>query len=255
MPPTFPCPGGNLLRRVWNFGGIWRDTRSCFFHLNSVLILYEIVRRSYGVLSAFVASLAFTTFPMVVVWSRHVVLEPPAVFMLLLASWALLRYEEDPRRSRAGIWFLCVLACIFTKQTAVFVIPAHLAFLWIYQRERRKRLLVTSGVLFVIVVAYVWFWYRHSPYQFSAITEGTWLSRTSFRHFFYYPYILARAVGWWMLVLAGIGILICLARRPKKVDASFFYFLAGTFYLMMRLVDGKPSLRLSLDSHGRCFSP
>lgn len=203
-----------------------------FFHLGSVLLLFEISRREFDTLTASIAALAFATYPMVVFWSRHVVLEPPAVFMILLASLFLLLYLESPTFARAIPWFLAVLACLFTKQTAVFVIPAHLAVLWIHRRNQRRRLFLLAGVFFVIVAGYIWFWYRHSPYQFSAITEGTFLARTSYRSLFYYPYILSRATGWWMLALAFLGILVCLATRPREVD-TVFLLLAGTFYLMM----------------------
>lgn len=201
------------------------------FYVGAVLLLFEVTRRDFSDRVGFLAALVFATFPWVLFWSWRVVLEPPTAFMVLLSSWLLLRFLDRASLGRGAIWIASLGAAVLTKQTAVFVLPAHLALLAIQRPGSRRTLLVVTVVLLAVGAANLVFWAMVSPYQFAALSGGSLWQRMQFRHLWYYPAELPLAAGWTMTVAIGIG-LVRAARRRTPVDWLFLLWIAS-FMIMM----------------------
>lgn len=202
-----------------------------FFHVVALQLFFSLVERDLGSFSAFFSAVYFATFPLVVHWSTHVVLEPPTTCMCLFATCLLLRYEDSPGIFRALAWIGSLLAALATKQTAVFLVAAHL--LYCLMRPGLFRGIVRWCALAVLAVAamYGGFWLAFSPYQMAAIGKSWGNLPELAQHLVEYPAQLPESIGWPMLLAACLGIGAVLAGPRQPV--ALLFLLWGACVLAM----------------------
>ncbi|MCU0919100.1 MAG: glycosyltransferase family 39 protein [Burkholderiaceae bacterium] len=93
--------------------------------------------RHFDRLTAVTASLALLSMPVVVLWSRSVMLEAPAVGMCALSALFFQRYLDHPRHSTAVSAGLVLLATLLVKQTTLFILPVLLVYALSFGQGRR----------------------------------------------------------------------------------------------------------------------
>src|SRR5579872_3097012 len=121
----------------------------------SVLLLYYLVRRHFGVVAGLLAALAFAVSPVNVVINRNVTIDSTLVLTLLLGTWAVLRAAETGRLR----WLLLTAAIIgigfnIKMLEAYLVVPAFgLLYLLAAPRRIRVRIvhLVLAGLLLLTI--------------------------------------------------------------------------------------------------------
>jgi 4-amino-4-deoxy-L-arabinose transferase-like glycosyltransferase len=85
---------------------------------------YFTARTAMPPLAAVGAALLLFATPNVLLWSRQVVMELPALAFLLVGAAVLLRYQSAGGTWRLFLAVIFILAAVYTKQTALFVVPA-----------------------------------------------------------------------------------------------------------------------------------
>ncbi|MBV8695651.1 MAG: glycosyltransferase family 39 protein [Chloroflexi bacterium] len=125
----------------------------------SVLLLYYLVRRHFGVIAGLLAALALALSPISVVTNRNITIDSTLALTLLVGAWAVLRAAETGRLR----WLLlsAVMVAIgfnIKMMEAYLVVPAY-AVLYLVAAPRSiwKRIghLALAGLL-LVVVSFSW---------------------------------------------------------------------------------------------------
>ena len=193
---------------------------------------YFLLRLWTSRMVAFAAALLFIGTPVMVLWGRQVMLEIPTFAFLLWSVYFFFRYLDSEKPRHLYLSTTLVLAAAYTKQPAVFIVPAYvLTLLVVYKRDllRRKELWRSAGLFclgLVPLVAYTWLWGRANMRQ---AVGGGWVKRPrlspstwSYVAQFEWP----RQLGWAILALAILYCLGCVVRKDwrLKKPAMFFFF-------------------------------
>jgi len=125
----------------------------------SVLLLYYLVRRHFGVVAGLLAALALAVSPISVVTNRNITIDSTLALVLLLGAWAVLRAAETGRLR----WLLLAAVIVgvgfnIKMLEAYLVIPAFgLLYLLAAPRSIWKRVghLAVAGVV-LLVVSFSW---------------------------------------------------------------------------------------------------
>ena len=106
------------------------------FALVGVTAWYAWVRPIWGRAAAILSCLLYLSAPGVIDWTRSVMLEVPAVAMIIVSVLAFDRYLDHPSLRRAGLAGLALGFTLLLKQTTVFILPALLAYALLTGRWR-----------------------------------------------------------------------------------------------------------------------
>ncbi len=119
----------------------------------SVLLLYHLVRRHFGVVAGLLAALALAISPISVVTNRNNTIDSTLVLVMLLGAWAVMRAAETGKLR----WLL--LCAVFVglgfniKMLESYLVVPAFALLYLLASPRRLRVrllhLVIAGVLMV----------------------------------------------------------------------------------------------------------
>jgi len=204
-------------------------TVSLFF-LATAWGAYYLVRRWLQPMVAFATVLVFIGTPVMVLWGRQVMLEIPTFAFLLWSVFFFFKYLDSERPRHLYLAVTLVVAAAYTKQPALFIIPAYLATLLVVYRARlfHQRESWWSMVLFVVglvpLVTYTWFWGRANMQQ---AVGGGWvrhsrLSPTTWSYVarFEWPHQL----GWGVLALAVVYCLGCLINKEWRLQRPALFF-------------------------------
>jgi 4-amino-4-deoxy-L-arabinose transferase-like glycosyltransferase len=125
----------------------------------SVLLLYWLVRRHFGVVAGLLAALVLAISPVSVVTNRNVTIDSTLTLFLLLGAWAILRAAETGRLR----WLLLTAVIVgigfnIKMLEAYLVVPAFgLLYLLAAPGSIRKRVLyLTLALLVLLVVSFSW---------------------------------------------------------------------------------------------------
>ena len=201
--------------------------------------------------------------PGLALWGRQVMLELP---MLAWASWGVLllaRYGDSERRGPLYFGLLMLLAAIYTKITAVFLLPAVLAMLL----AARGRALLTSrtawtgAVLFLlglIPVALLTMKFGQANVQSVAGVADRVASRDTLAGWLWYLGQLPDLLSWPLLALAAVGIVVAVmalasrgragGRSPSSGHADGVLYVAWfvVVYLALSAIDLKEARHATL---------
>lgn len=120
--------------------------------------LFRLARHAVGSLEATAGVLLLFASPGVLLWSRQVMMELPALAFLLLATVWFLRYLVRRRSGDLMLAAAFTLVAVYTKQTAIFVAPAFPITLlactgWQRMRDKTVWLAAAIGVLGLVPLA------------------------------------------------------------------------------------------------------
>jgi hypothetical protein len=174
---------------------------------------YLVARRSVGRWGAAVFVLLCVTAPLVVYWSRDVMLEIPVMAMMLASSYFFLGYVEEERRGFGVTAAVFLALAVLTKQTACCLAPAWVAYA-VWRRGWRilwrKESLLGAAVAVVLLVPFGVLTVLYSPVNVGQtvgrLSAGVVTSRWSLASVCFYPRRLPEQVG--LLCLVGIGVLL-----------------------------------------------
>jgi hypothetical protein len=146
-----------------------------FFAIGT-LYLYRVVAEWYDEWAGAAAGLALATSPLLVELSQGVMSEPPAVALLIVATYYLHRYCTDGSRRALVAFVLCAGASVWAKQNAVALLPAFAIYLAAHVGLRRlfaRDLLIAGAALAAIVAPLIPLTLAMSPHNVSIVRYGT----------------------------------------------------------------------------------
>lgn len=236
-PPMFPACEA-LVFAVCGISAATARLSVLLFHVASVCLFYELVRTQSDRITGALVAVLFATAPVVLTYSQRTFLEPPMVFFMLLATWCLLRYGQQPHWAWSVCWLAAVLAAILTKQTAAMIVPVHLVYLaarfgrQLFEHPGAK-LLVLLTLIGLLVLAYLTA--RHSTYQMRTLTTGTLAERFAPQHVFRYPSFLPRHLGWPHLAAAAVGLAALASQRRLASPVNVMFLAWGLVFWLMTI--------------------
>lgn len=145
-----------------------------FFAIGT-LYLYRLVAEWYDEWAGAAAALALATSPLLVELSQGVMSEPPAVALLIVATYYLHRYRTDGSRRALVAFVLCAGASVWAKQNAVALLPAFAVYVAAHVGLRRllaRDLLIAGAALAAIVAPLIPITLAMSPHNVSIVRYG-----------------------------------------------------------------------------------
>ncbi len=146
-PPIFPMAEA-LVFSIFGFSHAAAQATVAAFTALAAGGAYLTARSAMPPLAAVGAALLLFATPSVLLWSRQVMMELPALAFLLAASAALLRYQAGGGARRLFLVVILLLAAVYTKQTAIFAAPAFAAALLVEEGPsllRRRSIWLAAG--------------------------------------------------------------------------------------------------------------
>ncbi|MCQ4088696.1 glycosyltransferase family 39 protein [Saccharibacillus sp. JS10] len=125
----------------------------------SMVLLYFIVRSSFGIAAARLSAVIFTLTPIAVAVSRTNNVDSVLVFFLLLATYILKKAVQNQRLSTLCWAFVLVGVGFNTKMLqAYLILPAFYLFIWLaYKIDWKQKLKhLSAGTAVLIVVSLSW---------------------------------------------------------------------------------------------------
>ena len=119
----------------------------------SVLLVYHLVRRSFGTLAGLLAGLIMAISPVIVAIDRNNTMDSMLIFTLLLAAWAFVKAAETSQ-TRFLIAGTCLVGAGFNiKMLEAFVpLPAFFLLYFTGAKESARYKLLKSGAAFVLLL-------------------------------------------------------------------------------------------------------
>ena len=209
--------------------------------------LFDWTRRTWGATAALIATALFLSVPDWNFWARSVMLEAPAIAMLILAIWSFELYLDKPTFARAVLAGLTIAAALLVKQTVALMLPAIFAYgLWTPRRSAMLRWQAAPAYFFVFLAIAI---SAVHAIKFGGLglaatvgdsRTGLGLSagRFSLERWLLYPSLLVQIWGWPSLIMSGIGALW--PSKDNEPRLPMLYAWVACWYLVMNLVLGAP---------------
>jgi 4-amino-4-deoxy-L-arabinose transferase-like glycosyltransferase len=150
-PPIFPVAEAFAFSLFGFSHAVAQATVAAFAGL-AVFGAYRLARTAMGRAEAGGGVLLLFAAPGILLWSRQVMMELPSLAFLLLAGGCFLGYQASRRSVDLALTTLLLLAAVYTKQTAIFAVPAFAIALiaterWQGLRDKRVLLAAAAGVI------------------------------------------------------------------------------------------------------------
>jgi Dolichyl-phosphate-mannose-protein mannosyltransferase len=205
---------------------------------------YGLVRADFPRWTALGASLLVIGAPETAFWGRQVMLDIPAYAALVAGVYFYARYQRSEQTGSLYFALIAILAAIYIKLTAVFLVPVLAVHLvatkgW---RALRDRHIVTVGILGILGLMPAMF----LTLKFGAVNvqsvagRSTDLPRSSVAAWVFYAKLLPDYLGYIAFLLGLGGVVLVLRRRTAPLDASFAWLLLGWLvfgYLFFSAID------------------
>jgi hypothetical protein len=179
----------------------------------ATLYLFLLVEYTHDRIRAAAAAVFFATAPMIMTYSRQVMLEMPTLAFLLMALFYWIRYLD--RGGVRNLWLAtgAATAAALTRFDAAFLIVTLV--LLINSRERwsmaRRPQVMAAGLCAILAIAPVyWVMSRELGSVHWRSVSSVWNGAAILDALQYYPTCLPQQIGWIALVAAVCGIGRCL---------------------------------------------
>jgi hypothetical protein len=206
------------------------------FGLLAVSSAYGVLRRLLDRWTAFVAVLFFIVSPLIVFWSRQVMLEMPTIAMMLLSAWFFLRFFETPSWVNILGCTLAGVAATLTKQTAIFIFAVFALEVlcrrawWVFRAKKFWFSLVLAAVF---LVPYSLLTEEFAPLLKYLVTYGKSSGYLlSPRTWSFYLYNFPVMFGGGLTALMGVGAVLLVSRKLEWAKMRFMMLWLVIGYLM-----------------------
>lgn len=208
------------------------------FALAALLALYWVARQLLDRDSAVFAAAVWAAFPSTVLWSRQVMLEVPAVALVLVCCGLYLKFRSTRRMGWLWAAAAALVLAVLTKQWAAFI-GLVMAIDLVVQLGWRKaltwRTLLLAAVTAGLIVGYVVFSWHYAHLSRFLVRGQGWSHLLDVRHWAYYLFALPEVLGWAGLMFSIIGLLLlAVAERVRQVGFALLWIVV--FYVFASVV-------------------
>jgi 4-amino-4-deoxy-L-arabinose transferase-like glycosyltransferase len=194
---------------------------------------YGVVRSNFPRWSALGASLLVIGGPETAFWARQVMLDVPAYAAVVAGAFFFVRYLRRERPQDLYFAVVTVLAAVYLKLTAVFIVPILAVALVAVKRQRvlsdgHPIAVAILGVLGLIPAVLLTLKFGAINVQ-SVAGRSADLPRTSIAAWLYYAEAIPQYLGYVATGLAVCGLALVLCRKTAPLDPGFAWLLVGWF--------------------------
>lgn len=224
-----------------------------FFAIIAVIFWFRLVRLIFDEKVAFYSTLLFITTPLIVKWSRAVMLEIPTLAMMIMSAYFFYNFIELKKPRHGYYLIFSTVAAIYTKQTAIFLIPVFFFYIVLsknYKIFLSLRVILVGFAIFILVLPLAIVTIKYGSSNISqTVFQNPYnkpLLGLLFRHWSYYP-IKLFIDNKTILILGIITILLLFIKKKKNIQkvTIFFAWVLG-FYLTFSYIASK-------DARYSCF--
>lgn len=205
------------------------------FAILAVVMWYKLVKLIYNEKIAFFSGVLFVTTPLILYWSKQVMLEMPTLALIILSAYFFYNYVELSKKSFAYYLAASVIFAVLTKQTTIFILPIFFLYILIRKKHKfffKKELIISSSIVLIFVILFLIFTLTSSRLLVNlSVGEDNSISRLSLSELFRYPKLLSQALTLPVLIFSIIGITITLGKRRFKKELLFLLWII-CFYLV-----------------------
>lgn len=219
----------------------WGRMISILFSLGSMLLLYFLVKKYLGQLTAYLTAFFFGFLPFNIYYSRVILPEPMMVFTSLAMIFFFSRWLEKKRFAWLDYFLFLIFAAIsiLLKPFIVFLFPLLFYIVWHKwgMAFLKQKLLYLAGLSIVPFLLWRW-WMSHFPegipsYSWLLNYQGIRLKGAFFRWIFG-ERIGRLILGYWGLAPFVLGI----SARIKKESWLFHWWLVGILFYFTVIAGG-----------------
>lgn len=206
-----------------------------FLTLLSIIFLYNLIKKNYNELVAFLTCLVFITTPIVVKWAKSVMLELPAIALVILSCYFFFNYFVLNKKGHIYYLTLALICALYIKQTTGFIFPLFFSFLLIQKQYKRlfNRHVLICAILFTVMIIPLIIWtLKFGGVGLTAIAKDTHqlqgsIPRMSIQHWIATIEILGGVLIWpvWILVFLSILITIFDTIKNRGYNNKILFFV------------------------------
>ena len=230
---------------MWGFGTSYLVARVVLyiFAILAGVYAYRLFRFTHGSTTALIASAAFGLAPLVFNYTDYVLLEIPALALVLGSIYHFEKYLKDTRSKDALLACLLAALAALTRFDAVILLPFvlfRLGFARQFGALLRRPVIV--GVLLALLLTvpyYLFTWRVYGAGIQHAATSGASAAATSWldvRNFYLYPSFIPEQIGWTGTVAAAFGMICCLW-RDRSGCGVYAALLTATYLTLVPLAE------------------
>jgi hypothetical protein len=205
-------------------------------------LLNEIVESDVATIAAI---LVFSN-PLIVFWSKKIMLEMPSLSMLAVSLYFLAIYVKKDRYSDYLFAVLFGTLAFFTKQAVMFVFLIIGLVIIIKERKNifRLKILLPSAVFGLAALVYMFIMFKYSKFFIQTATSVSYIAKAGFwakisEAYLYYPKYVWASLPKIISVTAVLGGFACILHGYKKKDTSLYiiplwvisFFIVNTFII------------------------
>lgn len=220
-PPGFPLVEA-ILFALFGISAIVARFAAVICAIVAVVSWYKLVRATHNSTLALVSGLLIISNSAVAAMSRQVMLEVPALAVMVLSVYFLHKAVESSSRANLYWWAISASASVWFKQTTAFVLPMSITYFLLRMRRFQqsfKSILLSIGIIFVLLIpiAYVtWHFARFAVVQVVASTQYSGFEKLSAANWTLYLHLIPKLVPAPVWVLAIISIVLISWRGRYK---------------------------------------
>ncbi len=181
-----------------------------FFFL--ALGVYRLSRFWFSVPLSLALSVAFCFLPDIAKWARQIMLEIPSLCFFIWSIFFFLKFLQGKKDKYLYLTTLFILLSMYTKFTAIFIIPVFALFLlWEYRLDLfRKRVFVLNIIILclcMLPLVYLTLYFGKTNYESMTNISDAPLSKLTLENWLIYLKFIPSQIG---LVLTYVLIASCL---------------------------------------------
>lgn len=243
-PPFFPLVE-SLFFAIFGISIPIAKLAVVFFVLIGTIFWYRLMKLIYDKVIAFFSTIFLFASPLITLWSREIMLEIPALTMVIISIYFFYLYIELGRPKYAYLLTGSIILAILTKQTTVFIIPLFISYIFITKNVKRvlnKETLI-SGIFFVVcislTIAMTFLMGRNALTHVTLSMDKLYgFSKLSSENLLFYVKQLAEALSPPILILSCIAIMFFLIKKRNNAILLFIIWIIID-YLMITFISVK----------------
>lgn len=232
-PPLFPAAEA-VVFAVLGVSPWSAQLTVTLFCLLAGLSAYGLARRWMARGPALGAAILFLGLPEAALWGRQVMLELPACALLIAAVWAFVHYLGSRRPAALYAATGLFVLTLYTKQTALFMVPVLGAALLVAHgtralRERHLWIAATAAVLALAPLAWMTLEFGGTNLQSVSGVQDAAVARASLANWTWYLRSIPDQVGWPVALLAATWSALAAWGRGWRLPRTAQTLVVGWF--------------------------
>lgn len=216
------------------------------YALCACVFIYLICRRQLDSVTSLAVTLCIAALPTMLLWSRQVQPDIPAIALLLATAYGLLRHLESGRSGWLFFMAVCMGLAVLTRSQAIYAAPACVFFVFFSKYPQRpafgRRLLALGTGAVIALPAVLMAVYFSRVNQSLALEMPDKPKLWSLENWLWYAKVLPEQMGWAVVALVVVGLIAAVLTSkksgmtpPMRVVAAFL----GCSWVFFSVVSNK----------------